>query len=315
MDARSLGPQRPGDPKLLRRIRAHQSWYRAEVLNLDDWGVTAPPHSREYGSILTSKAAESGANFTSVMAAEAYRRRRLTGWGVEPYRCERYLTSSQTLTLNLFAPLAVDLDWLNRVLDSLDLAGVGRPEWLEIEYQPRFLRAGRRDRTLADAFIKTASTGIVIETKLADQFSRRWSTVVGSSFYEQVNAEFSLWNSSQMEFDTPARDQLGRVHALGALAATSSPPIIMIHHPLDESGAKNAQRYRELLQEPSLLKILDLEHFIRTMMDAARSDAQRNIAEQLLLRYVAHELSDDAFSILEETRLGRAVGPRMEPTT
>lgn len=312
MDARSLGPQRPGDPKLLRRIRAHQSWYRAEILKLRDWGVTPPPHSREYGSILSLEAAARGANFTSTMAAEAYRKRRLTGWGVEPYRCERYLTSSQTMTLNLFAPLAADLKWLDRILDSIGLANIGAAERLEIEYQPKFLRAGRRDRTLADAFIKTRSAGIVVETKLADQFSRRWSTVDGSSFYRQVNAEFGIWNALPGGFDTPAKDQLGRLHALGALAATSPPPIVMVHHPLDEAGAAHAERYRELLQEPSLLNIIDLEKLIRTMMDTSRSDTQRRVAEQLQLRYVAHELSDGAFRILEEFRLSRKPGSPME---
>jgi hypothetical protein len=216
------------------------------------------------------------------------------------------------MTLNLFAPLAADLKWLDRILESIGLAHVGGAQRLEIEYQPKYLRAGRRDRTLADAFIETKSTGIVVETKLADQFSRRWSTVNGSSFYEQVNAEFGIWNALPGGFDTPAKDQLGRLHALGTLAATSPTPIIMVHHPLDEAGAAHAERYRELLREPSLLRIIDLESLIRSMVDTARSASQRNVAEQLRLRYVAHELSDDAFRILEEDRLGKRAGSPVE---
>ncbi len=86
----------------------------------------------------------------------------------------------------------------------------------------------------------------------------------------------------------------------------------MIHHPLDEAGAAHAERYRELLREPSLLKIINLKLLIRSMMDTAKSDSQRNVAEQLRVRYVAHELSDDAFRILEEDRLGKRADSPVE---
>ncbi|WP_370544945.1 hypothetical protein [Frigoribacterium sp. VKM Ac-2530] len=305
MEVHALGPQRRGDSRLLRRIRAHQSWYRLEALGLSSWGATAPPNVSEYGSILATEAAAEGANFTSTVAFEAYKLRRKGGWGVEPYRCERYLTSSQTLTINFFAPLAADLPWLSRFLDALGLAAGGAAQALELEYQPAFRRAEHLDRTLADAFVQTSTGGVVFETKLADQFSRRWSTVVGNPFYEQVNRELQLWNSPRSTFDTTAKDQLARVHALGALAAGAPPPIVVIHHPLDDVGALNAEGYREVLQDPSLLTVMDLASALQRMGETATTKPQREMVQDLRRRYTAHELSEEAFGALESLRLRR----------
>ncbi|WP_374113599.1 hypothetical protein [Microbacterium sp. zg.B48] len=60
-----LGPQNAGDGPLLRRVRRHQSWYRAEVLGLPRWGTTRGRSPRELGSVLSDEDAAAGLNFRS----------------------------------------------------------------------------------------------------------------------------------------------------------------------------------------------------------------------------------------------------------
>lgn len=303
MELDIYGPQRRADPKLLRRIRAHQSWYRVEVLRAQEWGATPPPNAREMGSILSAKWAEKGVNFTSREALAAYRERRLIGWGVEPYRCEHYLTSSQTLTLNLFAPLGNDLGWLTRVLSALGMAEVGRAENLQIEHQPSLRSAGHLDRTIADAFVGTSYGGVVIETKLADQFSKRKASVGAQEFYELANSKMRIWRGRQSSFEKGAQDQLSRLHALGSLISDVPAHVLFVHHPLDTKSPLGAERYRDVMENPELLHVIDLGRLIDVLRDTARSSRQRSQVDSLYLRYLATGLSDGIFEEMEAVRL------------
>lgn len=81
-----LGPQNPGDGPLIRRVRLHQSWYRAAVLGLSRWGSTRGRSAKELGSVLTDGDVAAGLNFGSPSAFRLYKTRHSEGWGIDP-RC------------------------------------------------------------------------------------------------------------------------------------------------------------------------------------------------------------------------------------
>ena len=290
------------EPRLLRRIRAHQSWYRLEVIGSAAWGTTPPPNAQEIGSILPSDYAARGGNFVSHEAHEAYLKRRTLGWGVEPYRCERYLTSSQAMTFNLFASLGNDLVWLARVIENLGIDGNGQPQELHLECQPGFRGAGHLDKTVADVFVKTDNGGIVIETKLADQFSKRRASVRARDFYEFVNRRTPLWVVENPHFEAGAQEQMARVHALGSLAANGPATLVFVHHPLDLLAAIKVEKYRGLLLDPEQLRVVRLDRFVDSLTQTALSDEQREYANRLRVRYLDMSLSEDAFCAMETAR-------------
>lgn len=302
MNLSDFGPQRGQEPKLLRRIRAHQSWYRLEVIGATTWGTTPPPDPREIGSILPVDHAAKGNNFISAAAHQAYLNRRNLGWGVEPYRCERYLTSSQAMTFNLFASLSLDLAWLARVLARLGVDETGQPQELHLEYQPRFRGAGHLDKTVADVFVKTDRGGIVVETKLADQFSKRRTSFAAHGYYEYVNSRTPLWAIGKPHFEAGAQEQMARVHALGSLAANSPATLMFIHHPLDSLSPIKVERYRDLLLNPAQLRVVCLDRFVDTLAQTALSNEQRAYVDRLRVRYLDMSLSDDVFRAMEIVR-------------
>lgn len=284
----------------MRRIRAHQSWYRADVLGLREWGTTAPPSRAEMGSVLTLPDADSGANFASTEARRAYQDRRTRGWGVEPYRCERYMTSSQTMSFNVFAPVAADPGWMARTLDLLGYsASAGE---FQFEYRPEIRRSSRLDKTVIDGFIPTVSGGLVIETKLADQFSRRGTSIGASEFYDTINREVPLWKDNPT-FKIGAVDQLARVHGAGSASIGTAAELLLVHHPLDATTPMRAEAYRQIMQDPSQLRVLALDHLLDAFMNASNTLLQKQKVERLRTRYTDMDLSHAVFSELESVRL------------
>lgn len=254
------------------------------------------------GSILPQTHAAKGANFISAEAYEAYSNRRAIGWGVEPYRCERYLTSSQTLTFNLFASLGHDLAWLTRVLKRLRVAGAGEVHELSLEFQPKHRLAGHLDKTVADAFVSTDRGGVVIETKLADQFSKRRTIARARSYYDLINTSVPLWISEDMHFETGAQEQMARVHALGSLESNSPSTLLFIHHPLDSLSAAKIEKYRDLLLNPAQLQVVRLDHFVDALGQSAVFDEQRTYVDRLRVRYLDMHLSEGVFQAMEAAR-------------
>lgn len=291
-----FGPQRITERPLVRRIRLHQSWYRAEVLGVNEWGKTAPPNNRELGSVLPDEAASLGFNFIDQHAFAEYQQRRTKGWGVEPYRCEKYMTSSQTLTFNIFAPLKRDLSWLNEVLELLGITDGGHPEWVSFESSLSKQSESFFDKTLADIFIRLRKGGLVVETKLADQFSRRSITERAYSHYLSLNSKFELWCDPGMILRDFANSQLARVHALGAVESNNSCEFLFVYHPLDISAKDHAQRYRQNLTDPSKMKITSLSEFFSIMFQASKNAEQRATVQDLRVRYVDLFLSADAYA-------------------
>ena len=296
LDLIRLGPQLSSDSPLLKRVRFHQSWYRSEILGIADYGATPPPHSRELGSILTRRHGEGGFNFVSESAQLAYQVRRKLGWGVDPVRCQQYMTSSQALTLNVFGSLFGSMAWLQAVLAQVCDLETGRVRHAAIEFAPKSPKLHLNDRTLVDAYIELEavqrSISVVVETKLADRFSARFLDVATNPYYERFNDSFGLWNVDAPGFGSRPIDQLARAHALATSAGKSQAMMLLIHHPLDTQTSMIGELYRKTLRDPDKLLIVDLESFFGTMQLCALDEHQVATVQRLRRRYTSFAESE-----------------------
>lgn len=206
------------------------------------------------------------------------------------------------MTFNLFAPIVADPAWMARSLDLLGYsASAGE---FHFEYRPEIRRSSRLDKTVIDAFVPTATGGLVIETKLADQFSRRGTSLGASEFYDAVNREVPLWKNDTT-FEIGAVDQLARVHGAGSASIGAATELLLVHHPLDTRTPMRAEAYRQIMQDPSQLRILALDHLLDAFMHASNNSLQKVKVESLRTRYTDMGLSHDVFSELESVRLNR----------
>ena len=256
-----FGPQLPGETGLAKRLRFHQSWYRSEVLGISGFGSTPAPASRPLGSILPIASAGDGRNFTTRTAEHLYEQRRTQGWGVDPVRCTRYLTSSQALTLNVLAPLFAEPQWLVNVLSSaLDRSDILDVDYAAVEHAPSQRSRFLGDMTRMDGFLilrcRTGYEAVVLEFKYADRFNSRDVRIADRPTYQALAAKTAIWT----DFDDVAADrsfnQLVRCHALGAAMLEHSTgslrtTLVAVHHERDVRAAQLVAGYHAKLADPT----------------------------------------------------------------
>lgn len=287
-----LGPLRVSEPWLGRRLRVHQAWYRAAVLNLPDYGVTRPPHERPLGSILSPAAVAARLNFLSDEAHALFETRHAAGWGIDPVRTRAYMTSSQALTLNILGPLISRPAWFIASLNAvrLDAPVIKSIDAARIEYAIGLAPDGLGDRTTADAVLDVTTVAgpsmIVIETKLGDRFNSR-SIKLGDGYAAAAH----LWRRGVVDADS-ASNQLARVHALGTwLAARCShtenaiAELLLLRHSIDSKAEAIARDYRQELRDPNLFHEVPLQTLFSAMARTADSSNERDLAIALDLRY------------------------------
>lgn len=302
----NIGPQRRGESLLARRVRFHQSWYRVAILGLPQFGRTAGSGSQPLGSVLIDSDALNGCNFTCLAAQKLYLRRRSEGWGVDPIRCTKYLTSSQALTLNLLGPLCESSAWFARVLAYV----LGRPDILAVEqiwveFAPRRRSQYLNDMTRVDALVmmQTSRGGelLAVEIKYADRFNSR-CVDIDTPPYHDLAQSLNLWTDADRTLLSPDINQLVRCHALTAAvsrdifaSSTPVPGVLILHHEADKASRAVSDSYRSHLNEPSLLRNATLTEFIAALGDTAKSAAQREKARTLQLRYITESESEAAW--------------------
>lgn len=290
----AVGPQRPADPPLMRRARFHQSWYRAAVLGLPNFGATAGPNGRPLGSILTDSDANKGLNFTSSAAHHLYLGRRAQGWGVDPTRCTKYLTSSQALTLNIFGALRMSEQWSVDVLNSLTgRHDITKVETVEVEFAPQRRSEHLGDMTRIDALFRVRTgSGVEIvafEIKYTDRFNSRRVNILTPAYCALAQG-VPLWINPEATLASTETNQLVRCHALAASVGvaegvTVPPTVIVIHHADDKHAVSVSSAFRELLHEPERFVSIDLVRMFEVMTDVASGPLQVNAAWRLSERY------------------------------
>lgn len=271
-----LGPQNPGDGPLLRRVRLHQSWYRAAVLGLPRWGSTRGRSARELGSVLTDDDAAAGLNFGSPSAFSLYETRHAEGWGIDP-RCSAYMTSSQALTVNLFGLLGQDDAWLLECVNTwLGRSDLRRIESVGLEFAPARRSLHLNDQTRIDALVVAAGDSgtevIAIEVKYADRFNSRLVDI-STSPYRGLAERAGLWADAARVLGGRRVNQLARVHALAAsyslsLGISTPASLLVLSHETDASAADVVEEYRPLV-DGRLVHHTSLRDACRSVVDAA----------------------------------------------
>ena len=255
---------------------------------------------------MSLEAADKGLNFVSPAALEAYRDRRVLGWGLDPVRCTRYLTSSQAFTLNLYGPLTSDAPWLARALGMVlgqSLESVVNRAGLE--YAPRLPSLHLNDKTRIDMYFELGShagpIGLAVETKYGDRFSNRFLDISRRERYSVLNDRWGIWDTSAKEYGTRRVEQLARVHALATSKFRQShgtnSQLLLIHHSKDEQARIVADSYRATLNDPALLTVTDAESFLQVMNATARDDDQRELVRRLKERYTDLHLSEEHWEL------------------
>jgi hypothetical protein len=273
-------------------VRLHQSWYRDAVLRVP-YGETSGSKPRHLGSVLPRGIAQAGLNFVSDAAHRLYRTRRGEGWGLAPDQCERHMTSSQAMTVNLFAPLFGDRPWFTRVLEQL----IGRRVSVYSAYSewgPRDRYARLNERTLADVVVHSSpeEIAVVFEVKYADRFTSRLFDLDRSPAHARINHEQSLWSLGREDELRPRGvNQLARVHALAAAYSTKLPVLILLCHEADSISKAVGSRYAELVARPGRARRVTISAFLSAMARSAESDTQVLATSNLHLRYAAEEQS------------------------
>ncbi|MBP2269234.1 hypothetical protein J3A64_004774 [Pseudarthrobacter sp. PvP004] len=300
----------------MRRVRAHQAWYRVHVLGREMFGRLTGSGSL-CGSVLADADACEGLNFTSSDALASYEERRAKGWGVDPVRCTSYMTSSQTLTFNMLSDLQRHPDAAARLFGRL----LGRSDLLTVEsvdfefsgvQSPYWLG----DRTFIDALFRFRRQDgglqvVAVETKLADRFSTRRTDAMGGLSYQRLSDGLQIWRDLAASLESNVTRQLTRCHALAqsvqlldGAAADESASLLVLLHPKDVSGRSQAEKYLAGLVEGEAAAVT---------WDVYLSDAEatgalpRSLTDALGVRYVDLSLSEEAWVAVEDSRRRRAV--------
>ena len=304
-----LGPFPASDNKFMRRVRVHQAWFRMNVLGLPRFGRLAG--SEELcGSILTDADAGRSLNFHGTAAVEAYQGRRSLGWGVDPVRCTKYMTSSQTLTFNMLSEVVRHPEAAARLFGQL----VGRVDlaWLEtadFEFSPAGSPYWIGDRTLIDLLMRfrTQDGGmqvVAVETKLADRFSTRRTAAMGGPGYREVQEALATWASLDASLSDNRTRQLTRCHALaqsvqlvdGGRRDTSALLLVLVH-PADDSAQNTARQYADGLIDRTNAVSATWDRFLAAAIYAGALGDDLTLA--LAERYVDMSESKDAWMSLQ----------------
>lgn len=303
-----LGPLPPSDTRFMRRVRVHQAWYRACVLGLSKFGNLADS-GVPCGSVLPDDAARAFLNFHGSTAIYRFLDRRTKGWGVDPVRCTKYLTSSQTLSFNMLAHALAHprrcADLFNALLVRKDL------KWLEssdFEFASQGSIYSLGDKTLLDVLLRFKTNGggtqvVAVETKLADRFSTRRTSAMTGDNYRNLAVRSGTWHSLGSALASNRTRQLARCHALAESVqsiddvAIEHATLLVLTHPDDEAASRAVTAYTSLVANGTIVH-RSWSEFLATA-DAVCA-VSRSVTDELSRRYVDLTWSAAAWSDLEQ---------------
>ena len=297
-----IGPQYAGDSFLRRKMRKHQSWYRANVLELPYGTGPKPDDTTYYGNMLNRADGEAGQNFLTKEIFEVVLDRIAQGTGaVEKFRLLHNMLSSQPMCFNLFGPLARDHNLAKTLLQTLVPERITQVTRIEIEWSPKPAMDYLNDHTAFDAFIEYKTVdgqlfGLGIETKLSEPFSqkeydrpeyRRWMQLPNSPWLPES------WNKVQ----AIGHNQLWREHLL-AVALRSHPKstyanvrLLLVHHTEDIECVRNYSNYKGLLsEEDDSLLSLSLDKIVECWLSVATKEDQKQWLTSFKNRYVGLDI-------------------------
>ena len=254
-----VGPQSSGDPPFTKRMRFHQSWYRANRLGVLYGTGPSASSVRPYGHMLPAEAADEGWNFLSpaIFTAAQQRMARKTGV-VEPFRLLHNMLASQAMCFNLFGPFVAEPESMTALVRAVVPDEVDRVTRVEVEYAPEPTGEYLADKTAFDAFIEYMRPDrrlafVGIETKLTEPFSP--TRHGGDRYREFTQQPGSPWlPEAWPAVADKAHNQLWRDHLLVQAMLRhpdshyASGRLVLVRHPQDTTCAKVVAGYRALLK-------------------------------------------------------------------
>ncbi len=267
-----IGPQYQRDDDFTRRMRWHQSWYRARVLRVACGTGPSPSSRTSYGNMLNKRAASRGLNFLTAGIFELARQRVASGTGaVDEFRLMRNMLSSQPMAFNLFGKLALNHDLATELTRALWGVHVKRVTDVRFEWAPQPADEYLDDRTAFDVFIEYEGDGghagfIGIEVKLTEPFSQRR---YDKPTYRRWMTPDSPWRADSREAVADIRhNQLWRDHLLAwsmlrrQSCTYRSGHLSVVFHPEDHRCRGVIDRYRTLLRSHATFSAFDLSQVI-----------------------------------------------------
>lgn len=297
-----IGPQYVRDNLFTKRMRKHQSWYRANELHLPYGTGPGPNDTSSYGNMLTRGDGEAGRNFLTQEIYEVALDRIAQGNGVvEKYRLLHNMLSSQPMCFNLFGPLVRDHDLAKTLLTAIVPEKILEVTRVEIEWAPQLATDYLNDRTAFDAFIEYRTengqlVGLGIETKLSEPFSqkvydrpeyRRWMQLPDSPWSSDS------WNKVQaVEYN-----QLWRDHLL-AVALRYHPEskydrtrLMLVYQPEDTNCARNFLNYKNLLRnDDDSMFSLSLDQIVDLWLSVVKNEDHKKWLKLFKKRYIDLDL-------------------------
>lgn len=257
-----IGPQYKQDTSFTARMRFHQSWYRANVLNASFGHGPKKNSPNKYGNMLTPQGGEKGQNFLTQEIFQLAKARVEQKIGaVDGYRLFCNMLSSMPMAFNLFGPLKNDLRLATKLFKPLIPNNLSEVTNLVFEFNPSPRKDYLNDRTAFDVFVESRDSTnrlafIGIEFKLTEPFSQTKHT--NPKYDEWTNTPDSPWKSEYrkllVEKDV---NQLWRNHLLVyALQHVQSEKyangyFMTIYHQDDEECKRSLKKY---------FSYLDIEH-------------------------------------------------------
>jgi len=313
-----FGPQSAGDNPFTKRMRFHQSWYRANKLKVPYGTGPKPTSASPYGNMLRRADGERGLNFLSAHTYEiAKRRLRIKQGTLEPFRLLCNMLSSQPMCFNLFAPLVDDFELAERVMQRLLPDEIGQVNKVVLEYAPEPARDYLNDQTAFDAFVAyTRADGLPgfvgIETKLTEPFSpKAYSSPVYQKWLNHPQSPWPAENRSRLL--SKEVNQLWRDHLLGVALRLAPGPayaagrFMLVYHALDVECVEALEAYKTLLKpDDDSFSAMPLDELVRRWKTVMMTEAEKQWLEDFSLRYLELEASQAAFE--EYTRRSESPG-------
>lgn len=267
--------------------------------------LASKPRRRPANWLLRRDAAQAGVTFLTPAIRDHARQALLfrepgAMWNED--RLWANLLSSQALTLNLLAPLAIDLALATRVFRTLLPGFVDQVRGIRFEHSPgRFDDCYFGDGTALDALIEitTPETGeigvITIEVKLTEGLTGR-SAKPRNRYVEAAQASGLFKDAASPTLARAGFEQLRREHVMTALmlqhGLASRGRFILIAPQLNRRAQAVASLYRTELRDPDGagapatvgFSNITLETFFAAMYEAGATD----FARQLWARYCDH---------------------------
>lgn len=298
-----LGPQYSEDDRFTRRMRLHQSWWRANVLRVP---FGQGPHATslsKHGNMLTPDDGARGLNFiTPEIAAHAIGRQKEFPRGIKRHRLLCNMLSSQPMCFNLFGPAAIDpsvaLSFACALYGGRSLSRVVR---VILEHEPQPRAEHLADSTSFDAVLELEDSQgelgfLAFETKLTEPFSKdRYPITSGSAYQRWIDHERAPWRApSKSSLESVEVNQLFRDHALAvaALHRASSPyrfaALAVVRHAGDTTCADSVAAYRKLVRVDADVPLLDLplDEVVRRLRPVVAGTTWASWLEVFNRRYV-----------------------------